>query len=93
MNLLHITKFTCFTCVSDWKHSTAPNTTIHNFEWISANAMSANGIVTLCPYWLIKPIVAAAGYVPWIKRFSLHTMLIVTTLAVLVLGIACVVRM
>jgi hypothetical protein len=38
------------------------------------------------PYWFLAPLIAAAAYVPWIKRFSLRTMLIATTVAAIALG-------
>ena len=66
--------------------STARNAEFHGFEWISANAICADGLSLAGPYWLITPIIAAAGYIPWIKRFSLRTMLADTTVAAVIVG-------
>ena len=70
--------------------STARNAEFHGFEWISANAICADGLSLVGPYWLITPIMALAGLIPWIKRcsfrFSLRTMLAATTVAAVILA-------
>jgi 4-amino-4-deoxy-L-arabinose transferase-like glycosyltransferase len=54
-----------------------------SFGWIYAK----DQILLQCPYWLITPLIAAAACLPWIKRFSLRTMLVVTALVAVLLGL------
>jgi hypothetical protein len=54
----------------------------------SFNWQFSKGVTDISlPLWLIVPILAAVGATPWIKRFSLRTLLIAMTLVAVVLGI------
>jgi hypothetical protein len=48
---------------------------------------STFGTATQCPTWVLLIMVAAAGSTAWVRRFSLRTLLIVTTLVAVVLGL------
>ena len=57
------------------------------FQWGNFQWSDAGGITTIqVPYWFVTPLVAAAACLPWIKRFSLRTLLISTTLLAVLLG-------
>jgi hypothetical protein len=57
------------------------------FQWGNFQRTVISGITTITiPYWFITPLVAVAAFLPWIKRFSLRTMLIATTVAAIALG-------
>jgi hypothetical protein len=47
-----------------------------------------NGVEVFMPHWFIVTLAAALGTIPWIRRFSLRTLLIATTLIAVVLGLA-----
>ena len=41
----------------------------------------------MMPYWFVVAVSSVFSVLPWIRRFSLRTMLIVTTLIAVVLGL------
>jgi hypothetical protein len=67
-----------------WRHSSHETSPVDkSFNWQFSKGITH---ITL-PLWLIVPILAAVGATPWIKRFSLRTLLIATTLVAVGLGI------
>ncbi len=63
----------------NWRRGSRPN-----WHW------TARGISTVTPYWLFVVCAALSSLSPWIgiaRRFSLRTLLIVTTLIAVVLGL------
>ena len=49
-----------------------------------------SGVAVVVPYWFLELLAVAAAAAPWLrppKRFSLHTLLIATTLVAVVLGL------
>jgi hypothetical protein len=57
-----------------------------NFQWtVSAGITRIN-----VPYWFITPLAAAAAFLPWVKQFSLRTMLIATTVLAVILSAAVI---
>jgi hypothetical protein len=54
-----------------------------NFRYSHTN----RGISATFPIWLAIVLIAILGGIPWIRRFSLRTLLIATTLVAIVLGL------
>jgi hypothetical protein len=45
------------------------------------------GFAVTCPSWLLVVVILAIAGAPWVRRFSLRTLLIATTLVAVVLGV------
>jgi hypothetical protein len=82
-----------------WKfQSSVPHDTISLPSDMAENSVAGlfvqypgNGLLVGIPYWfpvLLSVTFAAVPWFPWSKRFSLRTLLVVTTLVAMVLGLA-----
>jgi hypothetical protein len=67
-----------------WWHSSDPAPKDVSDFWASADK---NGFYFRFPIWLPTVIFATLAPLPWIRRFSLGTMLIATTVIAVVLGV------
>jgi hypothetical protein len=67
-----------------WHHDvSSPVTLAHRFVYTNRAPVFA----IVCPTWLPLIVIAPLGAISWVRRFTLRTLLVATTLVALVLGL------